>query len=264
MKIAFFAGLTLAGFGTCAAAELCNYRPSALMGAGAAAAKEHSGAAIQTAGSAAKAAGFYTLTQVVTGGSVSAAGAASAGAAATGTTGLLGSVGSVAAVLTAPATLIGAAVVGGGGLLYEGYCYYAVDDRKTDPKEVLPILQNLGDNADPDFLRLVDLTFPADQLDPSITAKDLELQETHLLKIAKEWNTHGDPMAWTSYRASRLYVVNGQLRYKDFGRDTRIGDLGFVVARPKAETPDTVDGLLPAEPTLVQEAMPEMPATPQE
>lgn len=235
MKRAILGTLVTACIGTSAAAEMCDYRPSALMGAGASAAKQHSGAAVATAGSAAKAAGFYTLTQVVSGGTVTAAGAAGAGAAATGTSGLLGSMGGVAAVLTAPATIIGAAVLGGGSLIYEGYCYYAVDDRKTDPAEVLPVLQNLGENADPDFLRLVDLTVPAEQLDESVTKEDLEIGETHILKVAKEWNTHGRPMTWNTYRASRLYIVNGQLRYKDFGRDTRIGDLGFVVAQEGAD-----------------------------
>lgn len=69
----------------------------------------------------------------------------------------------------------------------------------------------------------VDLTVPAAALDDSVTADDLDLDEDYLLKVAKSWNTHGMPMTWTSYRASRLYIVNGQLRYKDFGRDTRIG-----------------------------------------
>lgn len=244
----------LVGLATGASAELCDYRPSALVGAGASAAKEHSGAAVQTAGSAAKAAGFYTLTQVVTGGTVSAAGAAGAGAAATGTTGLLGSMGGVAAVLTAPATIIGAAVVGGGSLIYEGYCYYAVDDRRTDPEEVLPVIRNLGENADPDFMRFVDLTLPADQLDDSVTPDDLELEEPYLLKVAKSWNTHGTPMTWTSYRASKLYIVNGQLRYKDFGRDTRIGDLGFVIAQDEAAEPQ-------AEPQVPRTETAPAPAT---
>lgn len=236
MIFRLFGTLMLAASATGASAEICDYRPSVLVGAGASAAKQHSGAAVQTAGSAAKAAGFYTLTQVVSGGTVSAAGAAGAGAAATGTTGLLSSMGGVAAVLTAPATIIGAAVVGGGSLIYEGYCYYAVDDRRTAPEEVVPVLRNLGENADPDFMRFVDLTVPAEALDDSVTPDDLELEETYLLKVAKSWNTHGTPMTWTSYRASRLYIVNGQLRYKDFGRDTRIGDLGFVIAQDDTET----------------------------
>ena len=247
MTYRFFGALALMALVTPATAEICDYRPSALVGAGASAVKQQSGAALQTAGSAAKAAGFYTLTQVVSGGAVSAWGAASAGAAATGTSGLLGSMGGVAAVLTAPATIIGAAVVGGGSLIYEGYCHYAVDDRRTAPEEVLPVLRNLGANADPDFIRFVDVTVPAATLDDSVTADDLDLDEDYLLKVAKSWNTHGRPMTWTSYRASRLYIVNGQLRYKDFGRDTRIGDLGFVIAQDGAEpAPESEAAPLPA------------------
>ena len=251
MKPILLGSLFAVALGSSAAAELCDYRPSALVGAGASVAKQPSGAALQTAGSAAKAAGFYTLTQVVSGGTVTAAGAAGAGAAATGTTGVLGSMGGVAAVLTAPATIIGAAIVGGGSLIYEGYCYYAVDDRRTSPEEVLPVLQNLSENADPDFLRVVDLTVAPEQMDDSVTPEDLETGETHLLKLAKSWNTHGRPMTWTSYRVSRLYIVNGQLRYKDFGRDTRIGDLGFVIAQPEdapATLPETPTEQAPADP----------------
>lgn len=88
---------------------------------------------------------------------------------------------------------------------------------------------------------------PAAALDDSVTADDLDLDEDYLLKVAKSWNTHGMPMTWTSYRASRLYIVNGQLRYKDFGRDTRIGDLGFVIAQDGAEPAPESDSVpLPA------------------
>jgi hypothetical protein len=116
---------------------------------------------------------------------------------------------------------------------------------------VLPVLQNLSENADSDFLRVVDLTVAAEQMDVSVTPEDLETGETHLLKLAKSWNTHGRPMTWTSYRVSRLYIVNGQLRYKDFGRDTRIGDLGFVIPQPEdapATLPETPAEPVPADP----------------
>ena len=117
---------------TAAGAEVCDYRPSNVIGGfGAGSVATGAGAAAVT-GAGLKAAGFYTLVHSVTGATM--LGSAAGGASAAGTVGIMGgtagAIGTAAGVLMSPFVIIPAAVVAGGVAAYEGGCYLADKKRK--------------------------------------------------------------------------------------------------------------------------------------
>jgi hypothetical protein len=123
-KIAF--SILLSGFlAQPAMADVCDYRPSQLIGGAT------TGAVAGTTGTAAatgiglKAAGVYTLTHATTGAAM--LGSTAAGASAAGTTGIItgsaGFLGTAGAVLLSPFVIIPAAVTVVGLGAYEGGCY---------------------------------------------------------------------------------------------------------------------------------------------
>src|SRR6056297_1606951 len=116
--IAFLAAV----FPIAATAGVCEYRPSNLIGGGGAGAAAATAGGVDAAGTAAKAAGFYTLTHAVTGATM--LGSAAGGASAAGTVGIMGGtagvIGTAASIIMAPAVIIGGAIVGGGIAIYEG------------------------------------------------------------------------------------------------------------------------------------------------
>lgn len=200
----FFAALLLASVAP-ALADVCDYRPSALISGAGAAVKN-----VDAADLGAKAVSFYTLTHEVTGATMlgtSAAGASVAG-------GASGALGAIAAIVTAPATLIAAAVVGTGVAAYEGACYFTVE-RLKDPEAIRGILKNLEENAAPEYLRLT------------------QIDGKEYLLIAKEHDGAGRAIDWTRYRVSRLYIENGILMHSDLGRNSKIGRVQMVQAAPE-------------------------------
>lgn len=115
----------------------CGYRPSNLigdMGSGALAA----GTATAAAGVGAKAAGFYTLTNAVTGATM--LGSTAGGVLGAGTVGIMGgtsgAIGTIGAVIMAPTTIIAGAIAGAGTLALEGACYFGVE-RLEDPAPMI-------------------------------------------------------------------------------------------------------------------------------
>ncbi|WIV52068.1 hypothetical protein QQG91_06405 [Marivivens sp. LCG002] len=193
------------------AAGACDYRPSQLIGGIGAGAAAASAGALATAGLGAKAAGFYTLTNAVTGATM--IGSTAGGASAAGTVGIMGGtgglIGTAAAIVMAPATIIAGLFVGAGVLTYEGVCYFAVD-RVDDPKVVNEIVDNLASNADPEFLKIV------------------ELEGERYLLIADEHDDSLKAIAWKKYEIDKLYIENGMLKHKDFGPNSQIGKVSLV------------------------------------
>jgi hypothetical protein len=119
-------------FAQFAMADICDYRPTKIMGDGttgaaAAAGVAGSSGAVAATGITMKAAGLYTITHATTGATM--LGSTAAGASAAGTTGIIagtsGFVGTVGAVLMSPFVIIPAIVVTTGIAVYEGGCYLA-------------------------------------------------------------------------------------------------------------------------------------------
>lgn len=108
-----------------AIADICNYRPSQLIGGAATGAVAGSAGAAAVTGVGLKAAGIYTLTHATTGAAM--LGSTTAGASAAGTTGIIagsaGFFGTVGAVLMSPLVIIPAVVTAVGVGAYEGGCY---------------------------------------------------------------------------------------------------------------------------------------------
>ncbi len=110
-----------------AAADICDYRPSNLVGGTTATATGVATGATAAAGVGMKAAGIYTITHATSGAVM--LGSTAAGASAAGTAGILagtaGFLGTVGAVLMSPLVIVPAAVAAVGLGAYEGGCYLA-------------------------------------------------------------------------------------------------------------------------------------------
>lgn len=118
--------LSLCGFlSQAAVADVCDYRPSQLVGSIATGAAAGSTGVVAATGTAMKAAGLYALTHATTGAAM--LGSTAAGASAAGTTGIIagsaGFIGTAGAVLMSPFVIIPAAVTAVGIGAYEGGCY---------------------------------------------------------------------------------------------------------------------------------------------
>ncbi|RID93352.1 hypothetical protein D2N39_00005 [Gemmobacter lutimaris] len=156
------------------------------------------------------AAGYYTLVHATTGATM--LGSTAAGASAAGTVGIIagtgGGIGAVAAFITAPATIVvaGVAAVGTGG--FEVVCYFK-DERITDYDEVLERLKLL-EKSNPELVR-----FTYGGVNPKLSEVVLKTSEGE-----------------KRYKIKKLYIVNGMLMHRDWGRNTKIGQLAFIVAPP--------------------------------
>ncbi|MGY6633050.1 MAG: hypothetical protein ACXIU8_04835 [Alkalilacustris sp.] len=208
--------MVLAGVAaTPAKAQLCNYRPSALLGQGAAVAVAATGGAVQMAG---QAAGFYSLVQADTGRSLLSSAIASASAAGSasliaGAGGLLGSAG---AALMAPATVVvaGVAAVGAGSM--EAACYLT-DERVTDYDQILALMVHFAEHHPEDRFRLI-TGLPGRQDD-----------------VIGLWNPRTEGL--DRHMVADLYVVNGTLRERRPGPDRNLGRIALVV-EPDAPVPE--------------------------
>lgn len=108
-----------------AVADVCEYRPSELIGGVSTGVVAGSTGAVAATGIGLKVAGIYALTHATTGAAM--LGSTAAGASAAGTTGILagsaGVLGTAGAVLMSPFVIIPAAVAAVGIGAYEGGCY---------------------------------------------------------------------------------------------------------------------------------------------
>lgn len=192
-------------------ASACDYRPSNLIGGVGTGAAAATGGAVAAVGAGAKAAGFYTLTNAVTG--MTMLGSTAGGVSAAGTVGIMGgtagAVGTVASIIMAPATIIAGVVLGAGVAVYEGACYFTVE-RVEDPEVIGGIVDNLAANADPEYLRLT------------------EINGEQFLLIADEHDSKKKAVSWKRYNTSKLYIEEGILKHKDFGPNTQIGRVSLV------------------------------------
>lgn len=117
--------LLLSGFlAQTAIADVCDYRPSQLIG-GTTSAVAGSAGTVAATGVGMKAAGIYTLTHATTGAAM--LGSTAAGASAAGTIGIIagsaGFLGTAGAILMSPFVIIPSAVAAIGIGAYEGGCY---------------------------------------------------------------------------------------------------------------------------------------------
>jgi hypothetical protein len=111
--------------GQIASADVCDYRPSSLVGGTTATATGVATGATAATGVGMKAAGIYAITHATSGAAM--LGSTAAGASAAGTAGILagtaGFLGTVGAVLMSPFVIVPAAVAAVGIGAYEGACY---------------------------------------------------------------------------------------------------------------------------------------------
>ena len=197
----------------------CGYRPSNLIGGAGAGAAATAATATAAAGAGAKAAGFYTLTHAVTGATM--LGSTAGGASAAGTVGIMGgtagAVGAVGAFLMAPATIVAGAIIGGGTAVFEGACYFAID-RLDDPELILAVVKNLALQSDANYFELVEAA-----------------DGTAAIYLATEVEPNGKVMERNKYSVEKLYIEDGVLKHKDWGPNTQLGKVGYLLGSLSTE-----------------------------
>lgn len=196
-----------------ASADICDYRPSLIIGKG----TSTTGAAVAggaaATGTAMQAAGFYTL--VHAGSGLTMLGSTAAGASAAGTVGIIagtgGAIGAIGAVLLAPVTIVVGAVtaVGVGGM--EAACFFT-DERITDYDAVLAFMQHLAQHHPEDRFQLI---------------KGIPGRGDDLIKI---WNPETEEL--DRYMVDDLYIVNGTLMHRKWGFNK---DLGYIAYIPNVD-----------------------------
>lgn len=198
-------GLLLAVNASEVVADVCDYKPSAWVGAEATAVATTGTASVATVGATGTALGFYTLTHATSG--LTMLGSTLPGASAAGTVGIIGGtggvVGTVAGVFLSPFVIIAAGVTAASLSAYEGACLFAVD-RVEDYGKVLQIVQNLADQADPEYFSM---TTTADGK-AAVRVRD------------------GDDVA--IYPVESLYIADGILKSHDWFFNSTIGAVSWV------------------------------------
>ncbi|MGJ8596036.1 hypothetical protein [Sulfitobacter sp.] len=143
-----------------------------------------------------------------------------AGASGAGTVGIIGGSGFAAGVLaflTAPITLLVAAgtAVTVGGL--EAGCYF-VDEQITEEEEVFAILKQAALTSNEDNFKLIEAGY-------RYTATEVET--VNRVRIPDEFGTY------QFYEVEKLYIVNGELRHRDWLINTPLGNIAAaLVAQP--------------------------------
>jgi hypothetical protein len=144
---------------------------------------------------------MYTL--VNAGSGLTMLGSTMVGASGAGTVGIIagtgGAVGAAGAVILNPFVWIPAAIVGVGGGGFEATCAFFIDERITDYADVLAVMKNFELTADPKYFKLVE-----GAMKPFIRLADSE-------------------GTVSSYNVEDLYIVDGMLKNRDFGPNTKIG-----------------------------------------
>ncbi len=279
--------------GTSSLAKVCDYRPSELVGGSGAASVGTAATGVATAGVAAKAAGFYTLTNAITGATM--LGSTAGGVSAAGTVGIMGgtagAIGTVGAVLMAPVTIIAGAVAGTGIAIYEGSCYFT-DERVTDYDQVLTIIKGIAASSDPKYFRfyegedanveneirnpiqvwkILNEIFDDIELNNEfvwIYAKNYKIEDLYIkngILINSDWGKNTEvaiirridgaySMAdislkknlkgtyiyvhtgdgFETYDVENLYIVNGVMMHRDWGKNTTVGNIGFYTVDNEA------------------------------
>ena len=236
MRLAFHSILTVLALTAPAVADirLCDYRPSQLIGTrsaalmGATAAGTLAGVPAMGGGEGLR--GFYVLSDV--------AGGPDAGAPEKKRLGLKDAAGLVGSAVSAvssaamlsPAALAAGAVAGVGIAGAEKVCQLR--------QAVMLILYQVADNADPDYFSRTTV-----EGEPAVRVRQ-------------------DDGSYEDYEMADLYIVDGEIRHRKFGRDTVVGTIGFIVT---AGNPVAVDASADAVTTTdlgaapVQDIPPEAP-----
>lgn len=206
----FLAGLLFLASLTPVQAAVCDYRLSVLFGS-----KSGTLARVApVAGEAALAVGaLYFFPQGAAGDLLMGAGAS--GAKTAGTVAIIANSGlsaTLMSVLTAPLTLTIAGVSTLAMGATEAGCYFA-DERITEEAEVLAILRHTAAQSDEDVFKLFEVS-PEQALQDG-TASRVRIPDAN-----------GHPQF---YPVSKLYIVNGALMHRDFGRNTNLGSIVMAV-----------------------------------
>lgn len=183
-----------------AAAAVCDYRPSRLVGDTVAGAADLAGGVVDRVADG----GFYTLVNTTSGLTLLGT---KLGAATSSTVGLIegaGGAGGVASVVLNPTVWVPALIVVAGGAGYEATCALFVDERITEYDAVLQVMRDFQAHSDPAYFRLEENT-----LNPFIEVYD-EAGKRH------------------SYLIEDLYIVDGMLKHRSWGPNRRIGRVVFV------------------------------------
>lgn len=192
-------------------AGVCNYRPSEVLGSGATTTTAIAAGSASAIGAGAKAAGVYTLVHASSG--LTMVGGTWAGTSAAGTAGILagtgGSIGTAVAFITAPATIAVGAVAAVGITAFEGACFFA-DTRIADYDEVDAIMRDIAVNASKEYFRYS--PGKAGATDGKIFLRSPD----------------GIPGVYDVFNIDKLYIVNGVLKYRDWGLNTTIGLIGQI------------------------------------
>lgn len=197
-----------------ASADVCDLRLSQLIS------PEGASIALTTAGAGASIGpatmalgGLYFIPHATSG--TLMLGSTLAGASGAGTIGIIGGSGfaaSVLAFLTAPITLIAAAgtsvVVGG----LEAGCYF-VDERITKEEEVLAVLRRVAVTANEQYFKLFDVSA-------------VEAAETGTVSRIRIPDADG---FFQFYEVANLYIVNGELMYRDWFWNTSLGNIAAAI-----------------------------------
>lgn len=182
-------------------ADTCDYRPSRILGDTVSTAVVGGGLAVSSTTGAASALGVYTL--VNAGSGLTMLGSTLAGASGAGTIGIIagtgGAIGTAGAIILNPFVWVPAAILGVGGGGFEAACAFLVDERITEYDEVLAVMQSFATHADPEYFRLVTNAIPA------------------FISLSVGEGT------WTRYDIENLYIADGVLKHRDWGRNTVIG-----------------------------------------
>ncbi|QPM92117.1 hypothetical protein [Pseudooceanicola algae] len=193
-------------------AKACDYRPTKIFrsdGGGSVTARA------ADAGVSGAVEGFYTLVNVSSGATMLGAGAtAASGVAAAATSGAA----AASAIALNPFVWVPALVAGVGGGTFEAVCAYMVDERITDYDEVMTLMRGFEASADPAYFELVDGV-----LSPFIRIRDMD-------------------NSWVSYNVEDLYVVEGILMHRKFGRNTKIGRVVLVEVEEQPDAPPAPPG----------------------
>ena len=138
-----------------------------------------------------------------------------AGASGAGTVGIIGGSGfaaSVLAILTAPVTLLlaaGTAVTVGG---LEAGCYF-VDERITEEEMVLAILRQIAMTANEDYFKLFDVS----------------AEEAAATGTVSRVRIPAEDGKYQFYDVSNLYIVNGELRHRDWFLNSSLGNIAAAI-----------------------------------
>lgn len=186
---------------TTAFADVCDYRPSHLLGETGSKVAIGTGGAIAGTTATGTALGMYTL--VHAGSGLTMLGSTMAGASGAGTVGIIagtsGALGAAGAIILNPFVWVPAAILGAGGGGFEAACAFLIDERITKYEDVLQILKSFEMHADPEYFNLVENAIPAFVM---LTGPDDTVER---------------------YNIEDLYIVDGVLKHRDFGPNTSIG-----------------------------------------